>query len=114
MRRRTGFQVLRRLIGIAGAGVEAIEIIARLEFTVGVIFPGGAMKFVSAGLDGNVHGGAAGHALLGVKAVADNVDGFDRLDRRQIRDQPGQPRIADGYAIELGIVARLRHAVRLA
>ena len=58
------------------------------------------MKLIRAGLDGDVHGSAAGHTLLGIEAVAHQVDGLDGLDRRQISDQARQPRVADGGTVQ--------------
>ena len=63
-----------------------------------------AVKFVGAGFDLDVDGGAAGHPLLGVKTVGDDVDRLDRVLGRHVGDDMREPRIAHRRAVEPRVV----------
>ena len=106
-------QILRRVVGVARAAIEAVEIVAGFQGAVGLELPSRAVELVGAGLDNDVHRRSTGHALFGVESIADEVHGFHRFDRRQVGDQTRQPWVADGGSVELGGVAGLRHAVGL-
>src|SRR5258708_5331538 len=57
------------------------------------------MKLVGAALDGHVHGGSAGHTLLGVEAVGDYVHDLGGVGGPDISAPLPQPRTAHHTAL---------------
>ena len=80
------------------------EVVPRPQRAVGVEPVAGAMEGVGARLDRDAHGGAARHALLGVEAVGDDVDGLHRFGRRHVGHDVRQPGVAHRRAVEPRVV----------
>ena len=71
----------------------------------------GPIKVVSPGFDRDVDGRTAGHALLGVHRISDDVHRFHRIHWWDISDDVRQPGIGNGSAVQPRIVVRVRRSV---
>ena len=89
---------------IFGEVAAVIEVVAGAHGAVGVELVEGAVELVGAAFDGDVHGGSAGHALLSVEAVGDDVDGFDGVLRGDVGDDVGEPGVTHRGAVDAGVV----------
>ncbi len=69
------------------------------------------MQGVRSALDLHVHRRAAGHALLGIEAVGDDVDRLDRFDGRRVGLQALNPLVRRADAVETEHRVRVRRAV---
>ena len=63
-----------------------------------------AVELVGAGFDRTLIADSAGHALLGVEGIGDDVDGLHRIGRGHVRHDVRQPRIGYGRAVQPRIV----------
>ena len=89
------------------------EVVAGAQRAVGMEPLPAAVELVRPGLDRHAHRRSAGHALLGVEAVGDDVHRFDGVGGRHVGHDVRQPRVADRRAVEPRVVVGSRDAVEV-
>lgn len=84
------------------------EEVVRLHSAIGVIPVARPVELIRPGPDRHVDRRPARHSLFRVKGVRHQVHRFNRLGRRNIRDDVWQPRITHRRAVQSRIVVRIR------
>ena len=87
------------------------EVAARAQPLVGVVLERRAVQRVGPALDLRVDRRAAGQTLLGVEAVGDDVDRFERFERRNVGGDVRQPDVGRADAVDADVVRAAARAV---
>ena len=89
------------------------EVAARAEPLVGVVLERRTVQRVGPALDLRVDRRAAGQTLLRVEAVGDDVDRFERFQRRNVGGDVRQPDVGRADAVDADVVRAAARAVHV-